>query len=257
MSWSLIKSIQKDTDLRLVLPFGLSLRLGDVISVDKDGTFTLEGSAQSLLRMDPGVARLGDAQGVDLLRQSSDGTTYRFRAAGTASTLFENLPSAGAGIDIEFGSEQGWLLAVTGRSLNSLDELDRFRRPILDAYRWRAWKPDWALVTSIGIVKRMTLLAAESRNTKVALSLSGDVAAGAAAAVTLTAGASILAASEQIVQCIREEPMVAFCSAIRVRDTWWADPEIGTLKSRTAPVAGDAIAVAPEEFWEDVDALSR
>lgn len=47
MSWQLIRSIQ--TDLRLILPFGLNLKLGVVIGVGKDGNFTPEGSADSIL----------------------------------------------------------------------------------------------------------------------------------------------------------------------------------------------------------------
>jgi len=51
MSWDLIKSIQKNgADLRLIMPFGLALKPGDVISVGgKDGSFRLEGTCNSIL----------------------------------------------------------------------------------------------------------------------------------------------------------------------------------------------------------------
>jgi len=52
MSWTLIKSIQKDTDMRLILPFGLNLKLGDIVSVSRrDGNFTLEGTSASILEI--------------------------------------------------------------------------------------------------------------------------------------------------------------------------------------------------------------
>jgi hypothetical protein len=253
MSWDLIKAIQKDTDLRLIQPFGLNLRLGDVISVGKNGGFTLEGNCASLLGVNRGTPR-PPIGAVDLMRQSAKNTTCTFRAAGTASTLFPNVPTANAGFDISFGSQNGWVLAFTGRSLSSLDEINRFRQPILNAYQWKVWKPDWALVTSVATVNQMTLLASSTRNTNVALSLSGKFQPNAPAEVKLTAGASIVAQSNQIIQCVTTEPMTAFCSAIRVRDHWWSSPGIGSLKKRVVPKNGTSVATAPDkEFWENAD----
>lgn len=253
MSWRLIKEIQGDTDLRLILPFGLTVRLGDVISVGKDGTLKLEGSAKSMLRMSAGKPREGDERGVDLLQQSKRGTKFSFRAAGTASTLFENLPSADAGFDIEFGSADAWLMALKGRSIDTLDELERFRRPILDAYHWGAWRADWALVTAIATVQGITLLAAESSGTKVALSTSAQFAPNASVEVKLTAGASVLATSSEIVQCIRDEPLIAFISAIRVKPGWLKN-DIGALEPRRRDVLPEPEKAAHHDFWESLDA---
>src|ERR1700676_1103894 len=185
MSWSLIKSIQNETDLRLILPFGLAVRLGDVVSVGRDGNLALEGSSASLLGQPAGEPRPAGAV-IDLMRQSGTGTTCVFRAAGTASTLFPSLPSTTAGFDIGFDSQEGWVLACSGRSLTSLDEVNRFRQPILDAYLRGVWKPDWALVISIATVDRMTLLASASRNTQVALSVTGTFASDSPLEAKLT-----------------------------------------------------------------------
>jgi hypothetical protein len=253
MSWRLIKTIQEATDLRLIVPFGLSLKLGDVISVGKDGRFTLEGTSRTLLDLEPGQPRLDNAKKVDLREQFGRDTSCQFRAAGHASTLFDNLPKANAGFDISFGAADGWILAVDGRSLASLDRLDRFRRPILEAYNRGVWKPDWALVTSIATVDRMTLLASRSSNTKIALNLSGDYA-HAVAKTELTTGVSIVATNQQITQRILTEPMVAFCSGIRVRDAWWKpwDPiKIGDLGDRTKQKDPDTASDA--DFWENID----
>jgi hypothetical protein len=254
MSWKLIRSIQKkETDLRLIMPFGLNLRLGDVISVAKNGEFTLEGTANSILG--PGLVstRTQQPAKVNLYNQSGSKTQVQFRAAGTASGLFQGLPTADAGVDISFGSADEWVLALTGRSLTSLQNINNFRRPILDAYRWEVWKPDWALVTSIATVDKMTLLASRTSKTKVALSLTAPAVPNAPVEVKLTAGATIVATSAQITQCITSDPIVAFCSAIRVRDSWWSGPTIKTLAR--AKAEKNAIKASDGEFWEDVDML--
>ncbi|MBV9771534.1 MAG: hypothetical protein JOZ32_18330 [Bryobacterales bacterium] len=251
----MIKSIQKDTDLRLILPFGLDLRIGDVISVGKDGNFTLQGTCASLLDRPAGPPRLSGGS-VGLMRQSGKNTSFRFRAAGAAPAAFDGLQSAKAGFDISFGSANGWVLAITGRTLASLDKLDRFRRPILDAYRWKVWKPDWALVTSAATVERMTLIASVSSNTKVALALSGQVAQNGPLEAQFTAGASVLATSNEIIQCILDEPRAAFCSAIRVKDPWWrfwSHGDVGSLAARA--ISKDPEIASDDEFWEGIDDL--
>ena len=66
MSWRLIRSIQESDDLamRLIMPFGLSLGLGDVVEVQRNGTFLLEGSCESLLNINTGQPRLGDPRDI-------------------------------------------------------------------------------------------------------------------------------------------------------------------------------------------------
>jgi hypothetical protein len=256
MSWELIKSIQKATDLRLIQPFGLNLRLGDVIGVGENGEFTLEGTCESLLGIKSGSPR-PPVNGLDLMVESDKGVKCEFRAAGTASALFPKAPSTNAGFDITFGSENQWVLALIGRSLTSLDQINRFRLPILNAYHWKVWKPDWALVISIATVKKMTLLASSTRNTTLALSLSGNVNPTAPVEVNLTAGASIMAQSQQIIQCVTTEPITAFCSAIRVRDNWWSNPEIGSLDKLVVPNnVADVANASEQEFWQDMDDFS-
>ena len=64
---------------------------------------------------------------------------------------------------------------------------------------------------------------------------------------------AIVATSAQITQCITSDPIVAFCSAIRVRDSWWSGPMIKTLDR--AQVEKNATEASDREFWEDVDML--
>lgn len=251
MDWDLIKSVQEDLDLRLILPFGLNLHLGDVISVDRSGNFSLEGSAQSLLGVALDAPR-PPAADVDLYRTVGDNASVEFHPAGQASTLFPNLPAASAKIDIEFQSAKSWTLALVGRKLSSLDELNGFRQAILSAYSSGVWKPDWALVTTIGTADAMTLLAAETSDTKIGLTLSGTVDAGAAMQAKLTAGATVAAASNEITQCLLSNPAPVACTALRVRDRWWqAHPDVTDLRDIAPPT--DAMTAPDTEFWEPMD----
>jgi hypothetical protein len=248
----LIKSVQQATDVRLVLPFGLNLVVGDVVSIDKkDGNLTLEGSTRSLLRMEPGTPRTPAPPG-DSWWLHGKGSQCTFRGAGTASALFAGAADASAGFDIHFDSAQSWLLATRKRQLASLDEVHRYRAPILAAFHRNVWKPDWALVTEVATADRVTLLASRMANTNVALSLGANVAANAATEVKLTADVSVSNTNQQLTQWIRSEPAVMGFRGLRVRDPWWRSAYVDTLKPGEEP-AGDVQTASDEDFWEDAD----
>lgn len=255
MSWKLIKTIQEATDMRLVLPFGLNLHLGDVISVGRDGSFSLQGSTSSLLGLPPGEDRESEGD-IDLYKVYGAQSTCKFRAAGNASTTFPELPSASAGFDIFFGSNDSWVLSIAGRTVHSLINVNQFREPIIDAYIRGVWGPDWAVVTSIYQARKMTLIAANSKNTRVALSISADaVVGGAPVEAQLTANASISATSESLTQAIMNSPTTVGCSGVRVRDSWWKGLSVGDLAETSSQ---SDITKAPDDaVWENFDTLSR
>ena len=124
MKWNLIKSIQKNTDLRLIVPFGLNLKLGDVVSVNPDnGEFQLEGNSASILDVPVGDARPPQDSGVNLFRQSGSNTSIQIRGQGQASSYFPQTPSANAGFDLHFDSSDAWILAMTNRRITALEQL--------------------------------------------------------------------------------------------------------------------------------------
>ncbi|GAT03709.1 hypothetical protein [Mycolicibacterium fortuitum] len=252
MSWDLLRSVQERTDTRLIIPFGLEIRIGDVIRVDPNGEFTLEGSTSSVLGVPrPSSKDIRDGRAVDLADMFGKGATRTFRVEGEASTLFPDLPSATAGFDISFNSANSWLLALTGRNIRSFTEVDRYRKPILDAYGRGVWRRDWALVTTVAYADRMTLLAASSSATRVALSLAATVTAASPLSAQLTAGASIAASNNELTQCITDTPGPVGCRALRVRDRWWRPTDVGDLSE----LAADDKVEDPSytDFWQDID----
>jgi|GEM_PF-3798612 len=251
MSWKLIQSVQKETDLRLVMPFGLALKPGDIVSVARDGTFTREGNCETLLRVPRGTL-VASGDKTDLVRQYGSGTQVSFRATGQASNLFPDLPSAKAGVDVSLAAADAWVLAVIGRALVSLDGLARFRQPILTAYRNKIWRPDYALITSVAMAEKMTLLASSNRNSKVALDVEASVTASAALKTQLTSGVSLQRMTENVIHSISSEPSAAFCSAVRVKSSWFSDPEIRTLEA-VAPLVHKLETARDDEFWENAD----
>lgn len=244
MSWELIRTIQRKTDMRLILPFGLRVQIGDIISVSrKDGSFQIEGTTTTILGVTAGPIR--EAQdGIRLFHQSGGGTSIRVLAEGETSALFKQLPSAGAGFDIQFASADDWLLAVLGRRVWQMESVAYFRNAVLWSHHYGVWQPDWALVTGISEAERMTLLASRSGDTKLSLGVDGQLDAGMAMEAKLTAGVTVRAANSAFTQCISTSPQVAFCSAIKVKTGFLRDPRVETL-GFSAPSSED------EGFWTD------
>jgi len=244
MGWDLISAIQKTGDLRLILPFGLNLRPGDVVAVEDNGNFSLQSDAFSLLGVRPVVRAAGAP--VDLDEQSGKDVTMVFRAATEASSLFPNLPKGAAGLDITLGSSNSWKIAATGRSLEVLEDLNTLTKAVLRAAdpNYGVWQPNWAVITGVATVEKMTLLAAKSANTKVALNFKADVTPQTPAKVQLTSEVSMVATSQSLTQCLINTRSPAFCTAMRVRKDWLGRPKFGALAPQTAPPAA--------EFWEEV-----
>lgn len=231
---------------RLVYPFGLALKIGDVVSASDGANLTLEGSCQSLLGKKLSAIRQGPPG--DFLVQSKSKVSFAYRAAGTASTQFPQLPSANARYEIGLEEEQSWLVACTGRVMHSLTELAPLRQGILDSYARGVWQKHWALVYEVGIVDGLTLLAAKSRNTNLALTLGATVAPTATDVVKLTADVMVAQSTSSLVQWIPTAASVAFYNAIRIREHWFTPPDVATLES---PQAESTIAKAEfDEVWE-------
>ena len=251
MSWNLIDAIAStnQVDGRLVRPFGLSVKLGDVVQVQSNGNLSLQGSCRTLLGLNPTPARQGPPG--DLFVQSAAGTSIAFRAAGTGSTLYPDLPSADACLDIQLANSQSWLLACRQRVLHTLTDQNRYREAILQSFQRGVWQKDWALVIEVGIVQQITLLAAQSQNTKLTLALSGQVASSAAMEAKLTSNASLVRTNSALVQWIMNEPSTAFCNAVRVKERWFSSPDVVPLES-VEPAAGSLQAAPDADVWENI-----
>jgi hypothetical protein len=223
------------------------LKLGDVISVDRDsGLFTLEGTSASILDVAVEEPRPPQKVGGNHHWQSGSNTAVRIRAKGEASAYYPDLPHALAGIDLHFEEADAVVLAIINQRITAIEELDRFRQAILNSYHSRVWQPHWALVTSVAMVDRFTLIASTGRNANVALSASGEVDPNAPLELNLTAGISISAANQELRHSIQSTPSVPFCTGLRVRDIWFRDPATGPLgTTRDEPDQNDV--------WEDVD----
>jgi hypothetical protein len=258
MSWNLIKSIQKKTDLRLILPIGLTVKIGDIISVDRNGEFTHEGNCKSLLGIAAGKPLQEQNGKADLFFQSGRDTKFAFRAKAKASSLFPELPNANGGFDITLGKVDSWLLALKGRSLSSIREFNRLRKPILAAHARGVWMDDFAIVTSTGTVDKMTLLAADSSDTRVFLSLGARVDSISSLEIKLTSGVTLTQANKSLINIISEEPAVRFCRAQKVKSSFWRGKYVGTLGGREIPppYEEDEGEATDSDFWQDIDELT-
>lgn len=262
MSWDLLKTIQKETDIRLILPLGLNVRVGDIVRVGDSGNFSLQGSTKSILGMArPSAQNLIEGPPVDQTWMSSEGVKWDFRTSGKGSSLFPSLPKGSACFDIKFESADSWLLALAGRRLLTFTEADWYRKPIIDAYKRKVWQPDWALVTEVAYADKMTFLAAEFADTDVAVAVSGTVANNAALTIQLTTGASVAFANKKLLQSITDEAGPIGCRAIRIGDSFWKKffPKVGDLEKGAPDEPTDAeasySAAAYDEVWQVSDPL--
>jgi len=251
MNRRLIRSVRRKTDHRLIVPFGLELRPGDVVSVNRDGELRREGDVPSLLGVKvPPVRPPRSRDRKDVEWRSGRSVKVVFRADGEGSSLFDQLPAAGAKIDISFGWANGWVYAATAREIESLDGINGLRTAILESFRRGAWQPDFALIDSVHTAAKSTFLASETRGTKVVLKVSGQAVVTQPLSAQLTAGVSIEAASSALVKSISTRRSAIGVTGLRVRQRF-----VGTkLGDLDRPLRGiSAEAASDAYFWADLD----
>jgi hypothetical protein len=229
------------------------LRPGDVVAVDSSGQLTLMGSLAMLLGKSRSRVRIPEKSDTrDLFDSSGKSTTVGFRAKGEASILFPLLPAISAGVDISFHSANSWVLALVGRSITSLADVNKLRVQILDAYDRGIWRSEYVLINSVATADRMVLIASKVRNTKIALKLAGDFDPGVGAAVKITARPSIERMSSETHNRFADYRSAVACTGIRVRERWLRPPDLKSLGQAVG--RSETLLVSDKSFWSDMDA---
>jgi hypothetical protein len=247
-----MKTIQDSMDYRIVLPFGLNVRLGDVLSVGDEGRFRQETTTHLALGLEPGEPRESESLG-DYYRQSQSGSSCAEKLSGQLSTTFPELPEESVGVDLSFQSAYAWVLAAAAQKTWSIEDLDRFRDPILRAYGRGTWRPDWVMVTDIVTADRFTLFASEAKDSKIALTFAAETNVPQTLTGKLTGDFSIARASEHVTTWVQRNPGAFACRALRVKSHWWGGTNIGNLAGPPSASLQQALDASKEDFWEDAD----
>ncbi|WP_146069663.1 hypothetical protein [Arthrobacter sp. B0490] len=226
--------------MRPTVPFGTPIALGHVVIVDQStGRLSHVGTLADILGIDD-LPELPPAPGqVNQELRIGESMSVGVLAEGEASTLFPNLPSAGARIEVRFGSDNSVYALVSQPEIRKLGQTHRLYAPILEAHAAKhhaakTWDQDWALITEIGTPSNVHAILSHSAGTSFLLQGRADVDLATAATADFAGSFSLQSSTNAVVEYRSHETPVLY-NAIRVKTPFWDVAEVQPLSTDDIP----------------------
>jgi len=139
------------------------------------------------------------ASPVDFTYTSQSGVSVKPKVAAQA-TAGAMLPSAQAGISIEFSEDGAFLFHAIGCSVDEIEDKEALGQAVIAAIKAGNWKPEWGVVDTLVRADSATIVVSNSQ--QAALELSAKAPVAPANLASLDAGLSVSSQSGDIVQFI-------------------------------------------------------
>jgi hypothetical protein len=150
------------------------LRLGDV-GVLKDNFFQ---PVCNLKDMNIAFQELPDNSPSNLDIVSDQGVSITFKAAGQTNSSVPNVPTAEAGVAVEFGSQGAFLIQASDVFQPSIADIAKLEVDVLNAYKQGTWTLEWAVIVRLVCTSNAMILVSQSSSAKLEMSASGNIPTG-------------------------------------------------------------------------------
>jgi len=212
--------VQKATEgiqARPILPFGTTLRLGDVGVVGRSQNWEPRGTAGSLLATRVGRSNEGSRANWSITSGNEVGISALAR--GEASTLFPKAPKASARVEISFGSAESFLLSVRDLHVLTLANPAALITAMLKAFGRGTWRREYVLVYQLVIPRYSLILLSKHADSSFLLT--------AKAKAAVQGGSADLAGNVRLTYQNKDavnldagrQPL--FFNGYRVKPDWW------------------------------------
>ena len=214
-----IQKARQEFKVRPILPFGLGLEIGTVGTLEDD-QFVIRGTSQSILRVSPGATTPAVAGEQNWLLQSGRDVKATFVPAGQTSSLFPNLPSASARVELSFGRDDSYLCVVGQPKVTSLADPASLIGAISAAYSAGGWPAENVLVYQIVTAESLLVLGSKTKNTNILLSASGDVGVAGTSLAKISGTFGVMAQTQDVIRFESGGGAPVFYNAYRVKKSF-------------------------------------
>jgi hypothetical protein len=109
---------------------------------------------------------------------SDEGVSITLKAAGQTNSRVPSVPTAEAGVAVEFGSKGAFLIQASDVFQPSIADIAKLQDDVLEAYKRGAWRLEWAVIVRLVQTSNAMILVSRSSSAKVEMSASGEIAPG-------------------------------------------------------------------------------
>ena len=222
-----IEKAREEFKVRPVLPLGQPMEVG-VIGRVTDGAFHPWSTTDEILGLEPGTFTTSAAQSAWQLQSGRD-VSLGMVARGQAGHLFPNVPSANARAEIEFSSDDAFLMAAKNPVFTALDSPKALADAMLVAQQRGDWQDDYVLVYQVVKVDYLMVLRASGTGGKALIEFAADVDPAGRKLADL-AGSFSFNYVDQSLLSFEGTKVDAFFNAYRVRESLWSWPSVETFR---------------------------
>jgi hypothetical protein len=240
-----VNEVRNQTAMTAVYPPNTALQLGAVGSIIDD-IFIPEGNIEAF-----SIPFETSGPGPILRREFKSSSVIKTTFAAGASVNVANVANVKARLELEFGSEFGVFVAVTGCRQQQIKDINAVRAAVMELRTAGKWNDGWRIVTSLTTAKNLTIIVARQRNSKIVLEAEGNVPQIDLANVELKLNVVVdSTSSEQWITETADDKQLftPFCGLHGIR--WnWPKAKFDFLASLEAVGSGAAPALE-QEFGE-------
>ena len=109
---------------------------------------------------------------------SESGVSIAFKAAGETRPDLPSIPTAEAGVGIEFGQEGAFLIKAPESFVSWIEDIATLQKQVRQAYLNGSWYPKWAAIVRLVTAPHATIMLSQSSQSKIELAAEGQVASG-------------------------------------------------------------------------------
>ena len=161
-----------------------------------------------------------DTSAGDMQASVGRGIKLTAKAKGQVLDIAPSIPSAKAGVVVNFASSNSSILSASGCVQDQIEDQEELRETLLDLYdRWD-WDKKLVVVTHVVRAKRTTILISEKGEAQFDLTASGDIAPGGVDIGKLSVGFSLASTFNSSYSFIGRSNMTPLFRAVQVKGLW-------------------------------------
>lgn len=203
------------------------LKLGDLGILNNNIFIRTNNILDSSLGFQFTVREDLDPSPIDVVSES--GVSIVVKAAGEVSQFMPNIPVADAGVAIEFASQGAFILKSPGVYQPSIENIEKLKADVLDAYRHGCWDKKWAVVVRLVKAPKATVIVSKSSRSKVEFTAQGDLSTGLIDLGNSNLTFAMRAQSGDLFQMIDASNSTPLFQLARLKKPFLRDPKVEIL----------------------------
>ena len=168
---------------------------------------------------------------------SDEGVSVTFKLAGQTNPKVPHVPTADAGVAVEFGSQGAFLIQASEAFQPPFSDVAKLQDEVLNAYAQGKWRLEWAIIVRLLRSSNATILVSRSASAKIEMSASGQVPAGGFKLADANVKLSVLHQSGGLVRVDRAVSVTPLFQLARIHRHFLSAPQVSLEKAQSDIIA--------------------